>query len=120
MLRVCLGPLLALALLPGSAHAASWSVRVGVTPNPMPYSAAATIQVRTHAGASCSPRVVYNNGKVPTSFRAAAGVAVLVPARGVLSWSWHEQTKSSGGTAIVSWRYAGVTKTGSASFVVTH
>jgi hypothetical protein len=120
MLRVCLGPLLALALLPASVHAAGWSVRVGVTPNPMPYGAVATIQVRTHAGASCSPRVMYANGKVPTSLRAAAGVAVSVPARGVLNWSWHEETKSSGGTAIVSCRYGSVTRTGSASFVVTH
>ena len=119
--------ILSLALLPVAiapahrTHAApatlfGWSVKVSVTPNPMPYGATATVTAHTKGGATCTAAVVYNNGRTPTSFHGIAEAA----SSGIDSWTWHEQTTSSGGTATVTCVKGSKTHVGSASFVVTH
>ena len=119
--------ILAVAALPMVAvpaprtHAApaalfGWSVKVSVTPNPMVYGAMATVTAHTKGGATCTAAVVYSNGRTPTSFHGIAEAA----SSGIDSWTWHEETKSSGGTATVSCVKGSKTHVGSASFVVTH
>jgi hypothetical protein len=101
----------------GSGQTGAFTVRASVSPNPMPYSSEATLTARTSPGASCTARVVYSTGSVPTSFH---GTAQTVPASGSVSWSWHEETKGSGGTASVTCSLGGKTATAAASFSVTH
>ncbi len=72
-MRVLIAAILAAlsGMLP--AQAAVWKFTVAVTPNLMMYNTAATMHLRTHAGASCAPSITYN-GMVPTSFRRATHV----------------------------------------------
>jgi hypothetical protein len=116
---------LALALLPVAsapyhqAHAAptalfGWSVKVTVTPDPMHYNMMATVTAHTKSGASCTAAVVYDNGRIPTSFHGVAEVATT----GVDTWTWHEETKSTGSMATVTCTKGSKTHTGSAHFVV--
>ena len=93
-----------------------WSVKVSITPNPMVYGAMATVTAHTKGGATCTAAVVYSNGRTPTSFHGIAEAA----SSGIDSWTWHEETKSSGGTATVTCVKGSKTHVGSASFVVTH
>jgi hypothetical protein len=101
----------------GSGQTGGFSERASVSPNPMPYNSEATLTAATTAGASCAARVVYSTGSVPTSFH---GTAQMVPASGSVSWSWHEETKGSGGVATVTCALGGRTASASVTFSVTH
>jgi len=116
---LALAMLPALAVLPHPGQAAppalfGWSVKVSVTPDPMPYNAQAAVNARTKVEATCTARVVYNNGRTPVSFHGDAEVA----SSGVDTWSWHEQTRSGGGVATVTCAKGGTTHTGSVRFTV--
>jgi hypothetical protein len=94
----------------------SFAVTARVSPNPMPYDSEATLTATTTAGASCTARVVYSTGSVPASFH---GTAEIVPASGSVRWSWHEETKGSGGTATVTCTLGGKCASATATFSVT-
>jgi hypothetical protein len=101
----------------GSGQTGAFSVRASVSPNPMPYNSEATLTAATTAGASCVARAVYSTGSVPTSCH---GTAQTVPASGSVSWSWHVETKGSGGTATVTGTLGSRTASASVTFNVTH
>jgi hypothetical protein len=101
----------------GGGQTGAFAVRADVSPNPMPHDCEATLTATTRAGASCAARVVYSTGSGPTSFH---GTAQTVPASGSVRWSWHEETKGSGGTATVTCSLGGRTATAAVSFAVTH
>jgi hypothetical protein len=123
--------LLSLRFLPGASTAfgsapkaravptpqsqASFSVSADVSPSSMPYNAYPTLTATTSAGATCSASVVYSTGRSPVSFDGSAQIA---PASGSVSWSWHEETKGSGGTATVDCTLGGRTAEAQASFIV--
>jgi phosphatidylserine/phosphatidylglycerophosphate/cardiolipin synthase-like enzyme len=100
-----------------SSHAGALTVTASVSPNPMPYNADATLMATTSPGASCTATVRYSSGSVPSSFH---GTAQVVPASGSISWSWHESTKGSGGTATVTCMLGGKTASATVAFTVTH
>jgi hypothetical protein len=83
----------------------------------MRYNTVATIH-RTHAGTSRVPSITYDNDMVPTSFRHVAYIAVMVASSNMVTWTWHEEAKSTGGVVLVTCSYRGATMTGSARFVV--
>lgn len=100
-----------------SSQPKSFSVRATVSPNPMPYDAAATLTATTSHGASCTARVAYSTGSVPSSFH---GTVQTVPASGSVSWSWHESTKGSGGTVTVTCTFQGKMASATTAFTVSH
>lgn len=91
------------------------SVQAWVSPSSMAYGAYPTLYAKTAPGATCTAAVVYSTGYRPRSFD---GSGRRVPANGIVSWSWHEETKGSGGNASVSCALNGRTATTSASFAV--
>lgn len=103
----------------GAAKAASWSVHAIVSPATMRYDAAATLTIATHPGARCSAVVTYANGRRPISARGWAGIWRPL-ASGKEHLTWHEETKSNGGRAVVVCLYGGETKNATAPFTVTH
>jgi hypothetical protein len=102
---------------PTSHHSAggTFSVQSYVVPSTMPYGAYPTLYAKTNPGASCSASVVYSTGRSPVSFD---GSARSVGGSGTVTWSWHEETSGSGGTARVMCSFRGQTKTATASFSV--
>jgi hypothetical protein len=101
---------------PPSSGSGTFSLKVWVSPSSMSHNAYPTLYAKTHAGAQCSASVTYSTGYPPRSFD---GSTRTVPASGTISWSWHEETSGSGGTARASCTYRGQTKSASASFNVT-
>src|SRR5205085_6317533 len=99
-----------------SLPAGGFAVRAWVTPNPMSYGAYATLHARTTKGASCTASVIYSTGRRPVSFD---GSAQTVGTSGTVSWSWHEETKGSGGEGDVSCTLGGQTKSAAAQFSVS-
>lgn len=99
------------------AHAASpaFTVAAWVTPSSMSYNAYPTLYVKSVPGASCSASVTYSTGRSPVSFD---GSPQTLSANGTASWSWHEETVGSGGTATVDCTYHGQDHTADASFTV--
>jgi hypothetical protein len=93
-----------------------FSVRVSVSPNSMSHNTQATLTVHTSPGATCTASVVYSTGRSPVSFDPSAH---LVPSSGTSSWTWHEETSGTGGTATAQCRYRGQTKSASAGFTVS-
>jgi len=91
----------------------NFSVSAYVSPNPVSYGAYPTLYAKSTPGASCSADVVYSTGRRPVSFD---GSARTVGSSGVASWSWHMESKGSGGTATVSCSLRGQTKTATANF----
>jgi hypothetical protein len=96
---------------------ATLTVTASVTPNPMPYGAYPTLLASTSPGAACSASVTYSTGRHPVSFDGSTRIA---DANGQVSWSWHEETVGSGGTAYVSCSFNGQTANTTAYFTVTH
>ena len=83
----------------------------------MPYGARPTLYARSVPGARCSASVVYSTGRSPVSF---GGYPQTVGTGGVVSWTWHEETSGTGGTATVTCAYRGQTRRAVATFAVTH
>jgi hypothetical protein len=100
---------------PRPSTGGSLSVRAYVVPSTMSYNAYPTLYAKTKPGASCSATVVYSTGRSPVSFD---GSARSVGSSGTVSWSWHEETSGSGGTARVMCSFRRQTKTATASFSV--
>lgn len=95
--------------------APAFTVTAWVTPSSMSYNAYPTLYVKSTPGASCSASVTYSTGRSPVSFD---GSPQTLPANGTASWSWHEETVGSGGTATVDCTYHGQDHTADASFTV--
>jgi hypothetical protein len=100
---------------PPSSGSGTFSLKVWVSPSSMGHNAYPTLYAKTHPGARCSASVTYSTGRSPVSFD---GSTRTVPASGTLSWSWHEETSGTGGTARVSCSYGGKTKSAGATFSV--
>ena len=111
--RVLFAPLFALVALP--AHAAGFPLKVSVTPATMPYGAHPAVVAVVPRGAVCTAQVLYSTGRRPVSFHGGA-----VTSTGTIRWSWHEETKGSGGMATVTCRLHGVSETKTATFAVKH
>jgi hypothetical protein len=91
------------------------AVRGDVTPNPMPATGTlATLTAHTAAGARCVAGIFYNDGKAAPAFVGYPQVA----ATGVVSWHWHAETASTGGTATVSCAFQGKSGTATALFTI--
>jgi hypothetical protein len=93
----------------------TFSVQAYVVPGTMPYGAHPALYAKTKPGATCSATVVYSTGRSPVSFD---GSAREVGSSGTVSWSWHEETSGSGGTATVKCSYRGQTRAATAGFAV--
>ncbi len=100
---------------PAPIAAPAFTVTAWVTPSSMSYDAYPTLYVKSAPGASCSASVTYSTGRSPVSFD---GSPQTLPANGTASWSWHEETVGSGGTATVDCTYHGQDHTADASFTV--
>jgi hypothetical protein len=100
---------------PKPAPAGSFTVSASVSPNPVSYGQYATLTAYSVVGASCSASVVYSTGRSPVSFN---GSAQTVGAGGSVSWSWHMESKGSGGTALVTGSYRGAHRTATANFAI--
>jgi hypothetical protein len=79
------------------------------------YGSYATRYAKSTPGASCSADVVYATGRRPVSFD---GSAKTVGSSGVVSWSWHMESKGSGGVATVSCSLRGQRKTATENFSI--
>lgn len=79
----------------------SFSVSASVSPNPVRYGENATLTAHSIQGASCTASVVYSTGRSPVSFN---GSTQTVGASATVSWSWHMESKGSGGTGTVACR----------------
>jgi hypothetical protein len=102
--------------VPTTATGAGFSVRAYVTPNPVPYGAYPTLYARSSVGAVCTASVVYSTGHAPRSFD---GSARTVGSSGVAGWSWHMESRGTGGTATVTCSFGGQTKSATASFSIS-
>jgi len=100
---------------PPSRSTGNFSVHASVSPSSMPYGAHPTLYARTTPGATCTATVVYSMGRSPRSF---SGYAQTVGRSGLVGWSWHEETRGSGGTGSVTCTYRGKRGSASASFSV--
>jgi hypothetical protein len=94
---------------------AGFSVRAYISPNPVPYGAYPTLYARTAAGAVCTASVTYSTGYPPRSFD---GSARTVGSSGVVSWTWHMESRGTGGTATVTCSFHGQTKSATTSFSI--
>jgi hypothetical protein len=56
-MRVLIAAILVCLVTLVPARATSWSVKVTVVPNPMPYGSVAMVRPHTRAGASCAPSI---------------------------------------------------------------
>jgi len=100
---------------PPARSTGSFSVHASVSPSSMPYGAHPTLYARTIPGATCTASIVYFTGRSPQSFN---GYAQMVGRSGLVGWSWHEETRGSGGTGNVTCTYRGKRGSASASFSV--
>lgn len=98
-----------------NSSAGSLAVNVSVDPMVMPYDAHPTVTAQTTVGAQCTATVVYSSGRSPVSFDGSTQTA---DGSGQVSWTWHEETTGSGGTASVMCTLAGQTVSGQADFSV--
>jgi hypothetical protein len=100
---------------PATGTGANFSVRAYVTPNPVACGASPTLYARTVAGAVCTANVVYSTGRPPRSFD---GSARTVGSSGVVSWTWHMESKGTGGTATVTCSFGGQTRSATTNFAI--
>jgi hypothetical protein len=100
---------------PTTGTGASFSVRAYVMPDPVSNGAHPTLYARTAAGAVCTASVLYSTGHAPRSFD---GSARTVGSSGVVSWTWHMESRGSGGTATVTCSFGGQTRSTMASFAI--
>jgi len=101
--------------VPRPSTGGSFTVRAYVVPSSMSYDAYPTLYAKTKPGASCFASVIYSTGRSPRSFD---GSTKTVGSSGSVSWTWHEETTGSGGSATVECVYGGQTKTATANFSV--
>jgi hypothetical protein len=71
--------------------------------------------VYSSPGAVCTASVVYSTGRAPVSF---SGSAQTVGGRGKVGWSWHMESKGSGGTGTVTCTLRGQSKSATVSFAI--
>jgi hypothetical protein len=90
-------------------------VRASVSPNPVPYGAYPTLYARTAAGAVCTAGVVYSTGHAPRSFD---GSAQTVGSSGVVGWTWHMESRGTGGTVTVTCSFHGETRSVTTNFAI--
>lgn len=96
-------------------QASPLQVRAWVSPGSMPYNAYPTLNARVQAGASCLASVTYfNTNRRPVSFHGYTKRST-----GTVSWSWHEETKGSGGSAYVPCSLDGRQGSATVTFTVT-
>jgi hypothetical protein len=93
----------------------SFSVRASVSPNPVSYGSYPTLYAYTSPGAVCSASVVYSTGRAPVSF---SGSPQPVGGSGKVGWSWHMESKGSGGMGCVTCTLRGQSKSATASFSI--
>lgn len=93
-----------------------FGVQAWVSPSSMPYGAYPTLYAKSTPGAVCTASVTYSTGRSPVSFD---GSSRTVGRSGKVSWSWHEETSGSGGTATVTCTLHGQTRTTPATFTVS-
>lgn len=98
-----------------ASSAGSFSLSASISPNPVHYGEYATLTALTRHGANCTASVVYSAGRPPRFF---AGAAQTAGPNGAASWQWHMESKGSGGTATVTCRYRGQSKTAAAGFTI--
>jgi len=94
----------------------NFSVSAYVSPNPVSYGSYPTLYAKSTPGALCSAQVLYSTGRAPVSFD---GSAKTVGSSGVVGWTWHMESKGTGGTATVSCSLHGQTKSATASFTIS-
>jgi hypothetical protein len=100
---------------PTTRTGASFVVSTYVSPNPVPYESHATVYARTVAGAVCTASVVYATGRAPRSFN---GAAQTVGSSGMVGWTWHMESRGTGGTATVTCSFRGQTRSVTTSFSI--
>jgi hypothetical protein len=93
----------------------SFSVRAAVNPNPVSYGSYPTLYAYTSPGAVCTASVVYSTGRAPVSF---SGSPQTVGGSGKVGWSWHMESKGSGGTGTVTCTLRGQNKSATADFTM--
>jgi hypothetical protein len=93
----------------------SLSVRASVSPNSVSYGSYPTLYAYSSPGAVCTASVVYSTGRAPVSF---SGSAQTVGGSGKVGWSWHMESKGTGGTGTASCTYRGQSKSATASFSI--
>jgi hypothetical protein len=77
----------------------TFGVEAGVAPNPVSYGQQAELRAQTVKGATCTATVEYSTGRAPVSFDGSPRRA---DPQGVVTWSWHMESKGSSGTAQVN------------------
>ena len=98
-----------------TARPSGFSVRASVSPNPVSYGAHPTLYAFSSPGASCKARVVYSSGRSPVGF---TGAAQTVGSGDKVGWSWHMESKGSGGTGTVTCTLRGQSKSATAHFTI--
>jgi hypothetical protein len=93
----------------------TFSVRAAVSPNPVSYGSYPTLYAYSSPGAVCTASVVYSTGRAPVSF---SGTAQTVGSSGKVGWSWHMESKGSGGTRTVTCTLQGQSKSATATFSI--
>lgn len=100
---------------PSGPPTGRFSLRAWVSPNPVSYGSYATLSAQTSPRASCTANVRYSTGYPPRSFDGSARTA---GSDGMVSWSWHMESKGSSGTGTVSCSLRGQTKTATTTFEI--
>jgi hypothetical protein len=93
----------------------NFSVCAYVSPNPVSYGSYPQLVAKSTPGATCTAQVVYSTGRPPRSFD---GSAKTVGSSGIVSGSWHRESKRSGGTATVTCSLHGRSKTITAGLAI--
>jgi hypothetical protein len=98
-----------------SRPSGSFSVRTSVSPNPVSYASYPTLYAYGSPGAVRTASVVYSTGRAPVSF---SGSAQTIGGSGKVGWSWHMESRGSGGTGTVTCTLRGQNKSAAASFAI--
>lgn len=93
----------------------SFSVRAAVSPNPVSYGSYPTLYAYSSQGAVCTGSVVYSTGRAPVSF---SGAAQTVSGSRKVGWSWHMESRGSGGTGTVTCSLRGRSRSATANFAI--
>lgn len=100
---------------PGTSSAVL-PVAARVIPSTMAYNAYPTLVASVRVGAVCTASIRYfDTNRPPRSFNGYAKTST-----GVVSWSWHEETKGPGGTGTVDCGLGSRHGSATATFTVTH
>jgi hypothetical protein len=93
----------------------SFSVRASVSPDPVSYGSYPTLYAFSSPGAVCTASVLYSTGRAPVSF---SGSSQTVRSSGKVGWSWHMESKGSGGNGTVTCTLRGQSKSATANFSI--